>query len=114
MNGFAEAFERALRRCIGGGWRRLRDTSATALSDTAKTRERLPSVATLRVSPEGAWWGAVPPLTPATATTRREHRTRRLGEGPRQRRGACRVARQGALQVTRLAECYGTLAATLC
>ena len=48
--------------------------------------------------PGRGWRGAVPPLTPPTATARRERWTRRLGEDPRQRGGACRVARQGALR----------------
>ena len=48
--------------------------------------------------PGRGWRGAVPPLTPPTATARRERRTRRMGEDPRQRGGACRVARQGALR----------------
>ena len=46
--------------------------------------------------PGRGWRGAVPPLTPPTATARRERWTRRLGEDPRQRGGACRVAREGA------------------
>ena len=62
---------------------------------------RCPSQPTLRghtpCVPGRGWRGAVPPLTPTTATARHERWTRRLGEGPRERRGACRVARQGAL-----------------
>ena len=36
--------------------------------------------------------------SPPTATAHRERRARRLGEDPRQRGGACRVARQGTLR----------------
>ena len=44
------------------------------------------------------WRGAVSPLTPPTATAHEERWTRRVGEDPRQRGGACRVAREGALR----------------
>ena len=54
------------------GWQRVSDTSATGLSDAANGGASLPPVATLRVSPGGAWRGAVPPLTPTTETARRE------------------------------------------
>ena len=48
--------------------------------------------------PGRGWRGAVPPLTPPTATAYRGRWTRRVGEDSRQRGGACRVARQGALR----------------
>ena len=90
-----------------------RDGRVTAFSGGAAERfaeARWAGSATLKVlsqpTPRGhtpcvsrrGWRGAVPPLTPATETARRERRSRRLGEGPRQRRGACQVARQGALR----------------
>ena len=78
------------------------DGSRTCLRRARRTRLRPVRQPTLRghtpcVSRRG-WRGAVPPVTPTTETARCERRTRRLGEGPRQRRGACRVARQGALR----------------
>ena len=48
--------------------------------------------------PCGGWRGAVPPLTPTRLTARHERWTRRMGEGPRQRGRACRVARPGQLR----------------
>ena len=98
-------------RCTGSPERcRGRSAAASAaVADGSQTRRRrvcrtplrAGSQPTLRghtpcVSRRG-WRGAAPPLTPATETAQRERRSRRLGEGPRQRRGACRVARQGAL-----------------
>ena len=48
--------------------------------------------------PGRGWRGAVPPLTLPTATTHEGRWTRRVGEDSRQRGGACRVAREGALR----------------
>ena len=48
--------------------------------------------------PGRGWRGAVPPVTPPTATAHEGRWTRRVGEDPRQRGGACRVARQGPLR----------------
>ena len=48
--------------------------------------------------PGRGWRGAVPPLTPPTATAHPGRWTRRVGEDPRQRGGARRVARQGTLR----------------
>ena len=101
LNGFPGALAGVLRHRIGGGRRRLSETSATGLSDAAKAGER-ESQPTLwghasRVPGRG-WRGAVPPLTLPTATAHEGRWTRRVGEDSRQRGGACRVARQGALR----------------
>ena len=48
--------------------------------------------------PGRGWRGAVPPLTPPTATAHEWRWTRRVGEDSRQRGGAGRVAREGALR----------------
>ena len=47
--------------------------------------------------PCGGWRGAVPPLTPTSPTARHESSMRGRVKGSRQRGGACRVARQGAM-----------------
>ena len=46
--------------------------------------------------PGRGWRGAVPPSIPPTATAHHGRRTRRVGEDPRQRGGACRVVRHVA------------------
>ena len=86
--------------------RTVRPTPSAAASRAsagpARSTVRCPSQPTLwghtsRVPGRG-WRGAVPPLTPPTATAHRGRWTRRVGEDPRPRGGACRVAREGVLR----------------
>ena len=85
------------RHCIGGSRRRVSDTSPTGLSDATKVGEPAYSLGPHSVRPLRRLAGGCAPSDPTTATARRERWTRRVGEGPGERRGACRVARLSAL-----------------